>query len=154
MASSYEIQEAIAAVILAAAPTASVKARNILGKLEKGDWEMLRSAETPARIHGWVVTKIAHPLTNSTQLEFSPQYAIWQFMEYRTGDDSGNSEKDFLDEQDAVRTAFAPPLADPISAALPPSFDDMRPAKEGPNGRLIHIARGVVTIEGLNVRCE
>lgn len=154
MASSYEIQTAIADVIATAAPSAVVKPRNILGKLASGDWEMLRSASADgSRIHGWIVTKSADVLSNPTHLEYSPRYDVWQFLQYSTGNDTTNSEKQFLDEMDAVKEAFVG-LSGTLSKALPPSFDDIRPAAEGPDGKLIHIARGVIVIEGLKVGCE
>ncbi len=157
MASSYEIQTAIADIIATAAPNAIVKPRDILGKLAAGDWEMLRSAEGDgARIHGWIVTKTADTLKANRQnyAEYSPRYTVWAFLQYATGDNTTNSEKEFLDELDAVRDAFVQPLDDPLTFALPPSFDDIRPAAEGPNGKLIHIARGVIVLDGVKVGCE
>jgi len=157
VASSYEIQAAIAAIIATAAPAAIVKPRDILGKLAAGDWEMLRSAEADgARIHGWIVTKTADTLKANYQnyAEYSPRYTVWAFLQYATGSDTTNSEKEFLDELDDVRDAFLQPLSDPLTFALPPSFDDIRPASEGPGGKLIHTARGMIVLDGVKVGCE
>ncbi len=151
MASSYEIQVAIAAVIQAAAPSAIVVPRNILGQLQQGQWGMIQDGSN--KIHGWVVTMIANPITNEINLEYDPRFWVWQILQYDTGNDTVNSEKTFLDENDAVRNAFSPPLGDPLQNANPPSFDDMRTSPEGMGGALVHIARGFITVKGLSLFC-
>lgn len=151
--SSYDIQVAIAAVIVGAAPNAVVVPRNVLGQLQQGQWGIIQSSADSNKIHGWVVTMIANPLTNETYFEYDPRFWVWQILEYETGNDTSNSEKTFLDENDAVRLAFNGPLADPLQNANPPSFDDMRTSPEGIGGKLVHIARGFVTVKGLKLGC-
>jgi len=150
MADSYAIQEAIAAVIEGAATLAKVKARNIYNALAEGQWGMLQSSADGNRARGWMVTQSADTFDEASYIPglatYKPRYEVWQFYEYWVGDDDSNSEKTFAAERDAVKAAFVGIDSGILANCNPPSFPDIRITPEYLGNRLIHIARGFVTI--------
>lgn len=156
MASSYEIQQAIAAKIATACPFAKVLCRDINSTIGSGWWEIGQSASDNNRVHLYVVTQESDILMTAPYAEYNATYGIWGILEYQSGTDSSNTEKTFSDERDAIKLAFAPDaLASDatLSLALPPSFDLIELSHELANKKLAHIEHATLTIQGLKIGC-
>jgi|SRR5262245_45938653 len=110
MASEFEIREAIVARIQSAlsvfTPAAIVLSRDITGILESGTYSGL--LDTANKIHVWVVTQRAALPDDIRQggTLYELDYDLTQIIQYRSGSDTSNSDKEASIERDAVTNAF------------------------------------------------
>lgn len=159
MPTEKETREAIADLIRLAAPDAVVIPRNQLGLLADGDFAALLSATTN-KIRGWVVTQSGSDLVQqfSTYADYRYTFRIVQVHEYKTGDDTTNSEDGFASEREAVLEAFLDPanvtgitqtildnLGNINGASFPAGSIQVAPGREG--GKRVHVADGVITCD-------
>lgn len=158
MPSPYEIQVAIADAVTAAlssvTPSPKVLPRNILDTLGTGNWANFH--DTSGKIHGWIVSQSADRLEKafSGYAEYAPEFILWQFHEYYTGNDSANSEEDFAIERELVKVALSQPLSAPLSFLEPPSFYEIGLfEREKQGNKFVHIAKGTVRITNNNTEC-
>lgn len=160
MPTEKETREAIATVIRLTIPDAVVIPRNQLGLLADGDFAALISPST-TKIRGWIVTQSGAELLTKGDAWADYRY-IWrvvQVHEYKTGDDSTNSEDLFASDRDAVILAFLNPSAvvgidattltnlgniGALSFSGPNSIT-IAPGREG--GKRVHIADGSISAE-------
>lgn len=151
MVSSYEIQTAIAELIAATATDAKVLARNIHDVLTNAQRAMLISSTT-GKLRGWVVSQSEDGFDEGSfipgRATYKPRFEVWQFHEYDMGNDSSNSEKTFAEERDTVKAAFIGDLTGVLGTvgANPPSFSDIGLTDKYLGGRMLHIARGHITV--------
>ncbi len=110
MPTEKQTREAIAAVIRLVAPDAVVIPRNQLGLLQDGDYAALISSTT-AKVRGWIITQNGVELVSQGQswADYRYSWDVVQVHEYRTGDDTTNSEDAFASERDAAILAFLNP---------------------------------------------
>lgn len=158
MPTEKQTREAIADVIRLVAPSAVVIPRNQLGLLADGDFAALLSTTTN-KIRGWIVTQSSAELISQGQVWADYRY-VWrvvQVHEYKTGDDSTNSEDTFASERDDVIEAFLNPsgvtgitqtVLDNLGNMGAISFSGtnaitVAPGREG--GKRVHIADGVIS---------
>lgn len=109
MPTEKEIRQAIVTVVKAAAGNkAVVVGRNILGIPNNGWVGMLQSPRDAKRVHGWMVTMAGEeePTQFLNNDEGRIRFHVWQFYEYRSGNDTSNSEDEASDERELVRNAF------------------------------------------------
>lgn len=159
MPTEKQTREAIADLIRLAAPDAVVIPRNQLGLLADGDFAALVSTSASNRLRGWIVTQSAAELIQqfSIYADYRYTWRIVQIHEYKTGNDSTNSEDTFASERDAVISAFLNPAV--VSGITQPVIDDLgnmgaitfsgansitvAPGREG--GKRVHIADGSIS---------
>lgn len=158
MPTEKETREAIAAVIGLAAPDAVVIPRNQLGLLADGDFAALISASLQ-KIRGWIVTQSGAELISQGQAwaDYRFTWRVVQVHEYKTGDDTTNSEDAFASDRDAVLLAFLNPagvvgitqgIIDDLGNIGALSFGGtnsitVAPGREG--GKRVHIADGSIS---------
>lgn len=146
MPTEKQIRDAIASTITAAAPTAVVLPRNILGIKNDGWLGLLQSPSDGNRMRGWMITLQSQALIEDrvNGAEYELRFSVWQFLQYWTGDNTDNSEDAFSAEREAVINAFAGQLASPLSWASPLEFSliDLFPVGD----RLVHIAQGSIAV--------
>ncbi len=110
MASEIEIREAIVARITSAlsvfTPTAIVLERDITGILESGNYAGL--LDSANKIHVWVVTPRSFLPVDIRQggALYELVYDLTQIIQYRSGSDASNSDREASLERDAVIDAF------------------------------------------------
>jgi hypothetical protein len=146
MPTEKQIRDAIAATIQTAAPQAVVIPRNILGMKDDGWLGFLQSGVDSNRIHGWMVTLQSQAVIEDrvSAAEYELRFAVWQFLQYRTGSNSDNSEDAFSNERGAVLNAFAGALPAPLDGAKPLEFSLVDLFQVG--DRLVHIAQGSIVV--------
>lgn len=146
MATEKEIREAIAARIQTLAPSAVVVPRNILGIKNDGWLGLLQSPADGNKIHGWMVSLQSQVLIEDRGFgaEYELRYAVWQFLQYSTGDNTNNSEDVFSAERAAVIQGFAGNPPAPLEDAAPIQFNLIDIFSIG--DRLIHIAQGSIAV--------
>lgn len=150
MASEIEIRNAIRSAIAAAAPAAKALARDLLNVREGGWLGVLHDAG--GRVRGWMVTQSGASLVEARHggAEYALHFDVWQFFQYRTGENSSNSEDEFSAEREAVMAVFANPAALPaILAECTPL--DFPPGSIGPflaeNVKgIVHLAKGRLSV--------
>ena len=160
MPTEKETREAIADLIRLAAPDAVVIPRNQLGLLADGDFAALISTST-AKIRGWIVTQSGAELLTQGQAwaDYRYTWRVVQVHEYKTGDDTTNSEDTFASDRDAVILAFLDPSA--VTGVDQTVIDNLgnigalsfaganaitvAPGREG--GKRVHIADGTISAE-------
>jgi hypothetical protein len=157
MPTEKETREAIAALIRLAVPDAVVIPRNQLGLLADGDFAALISTSA-TKIRGWIVTQSGAELLNQGQAwaDYRYTWRLVQVYEYKTGDDTTNSEDTFASDRDAVILAFLNPsavtgieqtvidnLGDINAASFPAGSITVAPGREG--GKRVHIADGMIS---------
>lgn len=157
MPTEKQTREAIADVIRLVAPDAVVIPRDQLGILADGDFATLLSPTTN-KIRGWVVTQSGSELVQqfSTYADYRYTFRIVQVHEYKTGDDTTNSEDAFASEREDVLEAFLDPagvtgitqtildnLGNINGASFPAGSIRIAPGREG--GKRVHIADGVIS---------
>jgi hypothetical protein len=158
MPTEKETREAIAAVIGLAAPDAVVIPRNQLGLLADGDFVALISSSLQ-KIRGWIVTQSGAELISQGQAwaDYRFTWRVVQVHEYKTGDDTTNSEDAFASDRDAVLLAFLNPAG--VAGITQGIIDDLGnigalnfaganaisviPGREG--GKRVHIADGSIS---------
>ncbi len=150
MATEIEIRNALRNVVAAAAPEAIVLARDILNVKQSGWLSAL--AKPGKRVRGWMVTQSGYAIfeQRNNAVEYQLWYDIWQFFQYRSGENTSNSEDEFSAEREAVIAPFINPDAlDPIlSTVTPLEFPQgtIGPFEaENING-LIHLAKGRLSV--------
>lgn len=158
MATEKQTREAIADLIRLAAPDAVVIPRNQLGLLADGDFAALINTAA-SKIRGWIVTQSGAELIQqfSIYADYRYTWRVVQIHEYKTGDDTTNSEDTFASERDAVISAFLNPAI--VSGVTQLVIDDLgnigalsfggansitvAPGREG--GKRVHIADGSIS---------
>jgi hypothetical protein len=159
MPTEKQTREAIAAVIRLVAPDAVVIPRNQLGLLADGDFAALLSTTT-GKIRGWVVTQSGAELIQqfNTYADYRYTFRLVQIHEYKTGDDTTNSEDAFASEREDVMEAFLDPanvtgitqtmldnLGNINGVSFPAGSITVAPGREG--GKRVHLADGVISCE-------
>ena len=157
MPTEKETREAIADLIRLAAPDAVVIPRNQLGLLADGDYAALINTAT-SKIRGWVVKQNGAELTSQGQswADYRFSWDVVQVHEYRTGDDTTNSEDGFASERDAVILAFLNPsgvagvtaeilsdLGNIGALNFPPKSIGVSNGREG--GKRVNVAYGTIS---------
>lgn len=158
MPTEKQTREAIADLIRLAAPDAVVIPRNQLGLLADGDFAALINTAA-SKIRGWIVTQSGAELIQqfSIYADYRYTWRVVQIHEYKTGDDTTNSEDTFASERDAVISAFLNPAI--VSGITQSVIDDLgnigalsfsgsnsitvAPGREG--GKRVHIADGTIS---------
>jgi hypothetical protein len=112
MASEIEIREAIVARMISAlaifTPAPIVIGRDITGILEMGAYSGLLDTDDPPKIHVWVVTQRSLLPVDVRQggTLYELVYNLTQIVQYRSGTDVSNSDREASLERDAVTNAF------------------------------------------------
>lgn len=158
MPTEKQTREAIADLIRLAAPDAVVIPRNQLGLLADGDFAALINTAA-SKIRGWIVTQSGAELIQqfSIYADYRYTWRVVQIHEYKTGDDTTNSEDTFASERDAVISAFLNPAI--VSGVTQSVIDNLgnigalsfggansitvAPGREG--GKRVHIADGTIS---------
>ena len=110
MASEYDIREAIVARMESAlsvfSPAPIVIPRDITGILESGSFNGLLDEDQ--KIHVWVVTPRSNLPVDKRQggTLYELVYTLTQIIQYRSGTDLSNADRDASLERDAVTNAF------------------------------------------------
>lgn len=158
MPTEKETREAIAALIGLAVPDAVVIPRNQLGLLADGDFAALIA--TTGKIRGWIVTQSGAELLNQGQAwaDYRYHWDVVQIHEYKTGDDTTNSEDLFASDRNAVILAFLDPsavsgvdqtiinnLGNIGAVSFPPKSIGVSQGREG--GKRVHAAYGSISAE-------
>jgi hypothetical protein len=112
VASEIEIRDAIVARMISAlavfTPTPIVIGRDITGILESGAYNGLLDTGDPPRIHVWVVTQRSALPVDIRQggALYELIYNLTQILQYRSGTDASNSDREASLERDAVTNSF------------------------------------------------
>jgi hypothetical protein len=131
---------------------------NILDEIRKGNYAMLQSPEDANRIHGWIIAQTGDPLARQYQgfAEYDAKFVLVQVYEYRTGNNTSNSEMEFQAERELVKRELSRDLPAPLDSIEPPSFAEgdigLSPAT-AENRKPVHIAKATVTAKGLKTEC-
>jgi hypothetical protein len=152
----YDIQVALANAIRAATTNSVVIPRNLMGEMVLGNYNALQSSSDANRIHGWFVSQSQDVMTRKFQgfAEYDAQFLVWQVYEYRTGDDTANSEMEFAAERELVKVALSGELLAPLDSIEPPTFYEVGLfPRVGENRKFLHLAKGTVTAKGLKTAC-
>jgi hypothetical protein len=110
MASEFEIREAIVARLVSALsvfnPAPIVEGRDVSGILESGSFNGIVDSQN--KIHCWVVTPrsiLPSDIRQGGSL-YELVYDLTQIVQYRSGSDLSNSDREASLERDAVINAF------------------------------------------------
>lgn len=113
MATEKQIREAVKTAIEAAAPLAKVVSRNILD-LASNKWlNFLRAPNDGKKLHGYFVTWDGGESEPPYLRDYTATISIFGAYEYRTGDDSSNSEDTWNAEVEDVIERFINPTTQP-----------------------------------------
>jgi hypothetical protein len=110
VASEIEIKDAIVARMISAlavfTPAPIVIGRDITGILESGAYNGLLDSDN--KIHVWVVTRRSLLPIDIRQggAKYELVYSLTQIIQYRSGTDASNSDREASLERDAVTNAF------------------------------------------------
>lgn len=151
MPTQKQMREATKTAIQAAAPTAKVISRNILDLVNNKWLTFLNSPADGKRLHGWCVTWEGGE-SDRYLYEYDAVISLFGAYEYRTGDDTSNSEDEWNAEVEAVLNRFVNPATQPSELSGLKGWTARAYVSDEP-GKNIHVAEIKLIVSATLVYC-